>query len=272
MILSELARRGRGERILVVCPRHVLEQMQQELWSRFALAFMRLDSVGIARVRQTLPATQNPFTYYKRAIISIDTLKSDRYLAHLRKQQWDAVVIDESHNITNSATQNNRLARALAPNTDTLILASATPHNGRSESFAELIRLLEPTAVSPAGEVIESEVARLVVRRHRGSPQVAAVVGTEWAQRLPPINTLVPADSSENAIAAELGQTWLYADALPTGAHRLFGWMLAKAFLSSPAALRETIDQRLQAGRQRREPQRGFRTRGPDPIGRAGRR
>ena len=33
MILSELVRRGRGERILIVWPRHVLEQMQHEMWS-----------------------------------------------------------------------------------------------------------------------------------------------------------------------------------------------------------------------------------------------
>ncbi len=84
MILAELVRRGRGERILVVTPRHVLEQMQYELWTRFALPFVRLDSAGIQRVRQKLPATRNPFTYFKRAIISIDTLKTDRYLATCR--------------------------------------------------------------------------------------------------------------------------------------------------------------------------------------------
>jgi type I site-specific restriction endonuclease len=126
MILSELVRRGRGERILVVTPRHVLEQMQFELWTRFALPFVRLDSVGIQRIRQKLPANRNPFTFYKRVIVSIDTLKSDRYLAHLDKQQWDAVVIDESHNVTNSTSQNNRLAHLLAARTDALILASAT--------------------------------------------------------------------------------------------------------------------------------------------------
>lgn len=92
MILSELARRGRAERVLVVTPRHVLEQMQHELWCRFALPFVRLDSAGIQKVRQTLPATRNPFTYFKRAIISIDTLKSARYKAHLQKIRWDAVV------------------------------------------------------------------------------------------------------------------------------------------------------------------------------------
>ena len=74
MILSELVRRGRGERILIVCPRHVLEQMQHEMWTRFALPFVRLDSVGVQRVKQLLPATRNPFTYFKRVIISMDTL------------------------------------------------------------------------------------------------------------------------------------------------------------------------------------------------------
>ena len=119
MILSELVRRGRGERVLVVTPRHVLEQMQQELWTRFALPFVRLDSVGIQRIRQQIPGNRNPFAFYKRAIISIDTLKSDRYLSHLRKQHWDAVVIDESHNVT-GRSQNNRLARLLASRTDSL--------------------------------------------------------------------------------------------------------------------------------------------------------
>src|SRR3712207_1119834 len=69
--------------------------MQFELWTRFALPFVRLDSLGIQRIRQKLPANRNPFTFYKRVIISIDTLKSDRYLAHLQKQRWDAVVILE---------------------------------------------------------------------------------------------------------------------------------------------------------------------------------
>jgi len=249
MILSELVRRGRGERILVVTPRHVLEQMQHELWTRFALPFIRLDSVGIQRVRRRLPASRNPFSVYKRAIISIDTLKSDRYLAHLRKQRWDAVVIDESHNVTNSQTQNNRLASELAPRTDALILASATPHNGRKESFAELVRLLEPTAVTPDGELAQQEVERLVVRRHRHSPEVAGVVGADWAERLEPQNILVSPSSEEDAVAQELSDTWLYptsgrSPASGTGS-RLFGWTLAKAFLSSPAALVETVDNRM---------------------------
>ncbi|MGW4590166.1 helicase-related protein [Amycolatopsis thermoflava] len=249
MILSELVRRGRGERVLVVTPRHVLEQMQHELWCRFALPFVRLDSAGIQRVRQKLPATRNPFTYFKRAIISIDTLKSDRYVASLSKQRWDAVVIDESHNLSNSATLNNRLARILARNAEALILASATPHNGRADSFAELLRLLDPSAVPPDGRLDKDEVRRLVVRRHRHSPEVAQVVGADWAPRQEPENILVPATAEENAVARELADTWLWpgTGGSPYSGQNasLFPWTLAKAFLSSPAALRESIEGRL---------------------------
>ncbi len=248
MILSELVRRGRGERILVVTPRHVLEQMQFELWTRFSLPFVRLDSVGIQRIRQRLPASRNPFTFYKRVIISIDTLKSDLYHAHLQKQRWDAVVIDESHNVTNSASQNNRLARLLASRTDALVLASATPHNGRAESFAELVRMLDPSAVRADGSLVEEEVKRLIIRRHRHSPDVAGVVGGDWAERREPRNLLVPASPTENAVARELDQVWLHPNgASPySGTNKgLFPWTLAKAFLSSPVALRETITSRI---------------------------
>lgn len=247
MILSELVRRGRGERILIVTPKHVLEQMQMELWTRFALPFVRLDSTGIQRIRQVLPANRNPFTYYKRVIISIDTLKSDRYVASLRKHTWDAVVIDESHNVTNSTSQNNRLARLLAAKTDALILASATPHNGRAESFAELVRMLDPSAVKPDGELDLDEVAKLVIRRHRHHPDVAGEVGSDWAERQPPRNVTVPASPLEDEIARELEQVWLWpGSASPYSGKNasLFPWVLAKAYLSSPAALAESVRER----------------------------
>lgn len=249
MILSELIRRGRGERILIVCPRHVLEQMQNEMWSRFAIPFVRLDSVGVQRVKQKLPATRNPFTYFNRVIISMDTLKQERFASDLRKHRWDAVVIDESHNVTNPSTKNNRLAGVLAPNTDALILASATPHNGNRASFAELVRLLEPTAVTPDGELVTDEVKRLVVRRHRNSEEVARVVGSDWAERKPPQHLAVTASPAEDAVAQELADVWLHpkngASPYSGDKNTLFPWTLAKAYLSSPAALRESLGQRL---------------------------
>lgn len=244
MILSELIRRGRGERILVVTPKHIMEQFQQELWTRFAIPLVRLDSTGIQRVRQMLPASRNPFTYFPRVIVSMDTLKSPKYRAQLEKVRWDAVVIDEIHNATNVGTQNNELARTLAPTTEALLLASATPHNGDPESFKEILRLLDPTAVLPNGEIDKDAVSRLLIRRHRHSDEVASVVGEQWAERKEPKNIPVEASAEENAVAGELEQTWIHTNANPAK-DRLFPWTLVKAFLSSPAALGETIDNRL---------------------------
>ena len=246
MILSELVRRGRGDRILVVTPKHIMEQFQQEMWSRFAIPLVRLDSAGIQRVRRILPASRNPFTYFNRVIVSLDTLKSDKYRAQLEKVRWDVVVMDEIHNATNVGTLNNELAHTLAPTTEALLLASATPHNGDPDSFKEILRLLDPTAVMPNGEIDKEAVSRLLIRRHRHSEEVASVVGEQWAERKPPLNIPVVASAEENAVAGELEHTWIHpvSDQNPANA-QLLPWTLVKAFLSSPAALDETITNRL---------------------------
>ena len=248
ILLSELIRRGRGDRILVVAPRHILEQFQHEMWTRFAIPLVRLDSEGIQRVRQKIPATRNPFTYYRRVIISIDTLKNaGRYRHHLEGIRWDAVVIDESHNLMNPGTLNNQLARVLAPRTDALILTSATPHNGKPESFAQLVRMLDPTAIANPKQYERADIEHLFVRRHKTSPDVATEVGNAWADRHDPIPVRVTASPAEEAVIDELAETWLYprgGRAPNRGGDPLFPYTLLKAFLSSHHALAETIGNR----------------------------
>jgi superfamily II DNA or RNA helicase len=247
MILAELIRRGRGERILVVTPRHILEQFQHELWTRFAIPLVRLDSEGIQRVRQKIPTSRNPFAYYKRAIISIDTLKSvGRYRHHLEKQSWDAVVIDECHNLMNRGTLNNQLARVLSPQTDALILTSATPHSGDPESFAELISLLDPTAIADKKNYTGDDIKHLYVRRHKANAEVAAEVGSDWAERKAPMTLTIEASPEEEAVFDELDRAWLHPEGrAPTSSgDSLFPWTLFKAFLSSHEALAQTIENR----------------------------
>lgn len=249
ILLSELIRRGRGERILVVTPRAVLEQFQRELWTRFAIPLIRLDSSGIQKVRQTLPSSRNPFSYYKRVIVSIDTLKNPaRYKHHLKSQKWDAVVIDECHNLINRGTQNNELAKLLAAQTDALILASATPHNGKPESFAELVHLLDPTAIVDRSDYSAKDIEHLYVRRHRNSPDVKIDVAHKWKERHQPRVIEVVPTPAETEVLQELEMTWLHPEgtSVVTGQGRqLFPWTLFKAFLSSPKALRSSIARRL---------------------------
>ena len=246
LILAELIRRGRGDRILVVTPQQVLEQFQQELWTRFAIPLIRLDSVGIQRIQREIPAGRNPFTFYKRIIISIDTLKGDAYRHHLDNMQWDAVVIDESHNLIGESSLRNKLARRLAQHTDALLLASATPHNGDAESFAELISMLDPAAIADKRKYEAKDIEHLYIRRTKISPEVTNEIGGKWRERGPSEPIRCPATPREERVFDELTATWLGSHAPGvTSERRLFPYTLLKAFLSSHKALARTAENRL---------------------------
>ena len=248
LTLAELIRRGRGERILVVTPQHVLEQFQHELWTRFAIPLIRLDSVGIERIQREIPAGRNPFTYFKRVIVSIDTLKNtDQYKHHLEHIQWDAVVIDESHNLINRGSLRNQLARLLAPQTDALILASATPHNGNARSFAELISLLDPAAIRDPERYEAKDIEHLFIRRTKVSPEVREQMKGQWADRGPSESVHCAATEAEERIFEELSEAWLpqTEGSASVSESRLFPYTLLKSFLSSHAALAATVGARI---------------------------
>ncbi len=151
VLVSELIARGRGRRILVLALKSMLTQFQKEFWNRFTIPLTRLDSVGIQRVRRRIPTSHNPFHYYDKSIISIDTLKQDReYRTYLEQAYWDVIVIDEAHNVADRGTGSlrSRLARLLARRSDTLIMLTATPHDGKARSFASLVNMLDATAIT----------------------------------------------------------------------------------------------------------------------------
>lgn len=175
ILTTELIQRGRGTRILVVTLKSMLTQFQKEFWSRFSIPLVRLDSVGLQRVRNSIPSNHNPFNYYDRTIISIDTLKNNlEYRNYLENAWWDIIIIDECHNVAarggeDGMSRRARLARMLAGRSDTLILLSATPHDGSARSFASLMSLLDPTAISDPDDYTPEDFRQkgLVIRRFK---------------------------------------------------------------------------------------------------------
>ncbi len=250
ILVSELIERQRGKRILVLAVKAMLEQFQQEFWNRFSIPLTRLDSDGIARLQQQIPAGHNPFLYVDKAIISIDTLKqSSQYSAYLEQAYWDIIVIDEAHNVAERGTDSlrSKLARLLSRRSDALIMLSATPHDGKPESFASLIDMLDPTVIAdPSNYSAEDFKDKgLVIRRFKNDIRDQAK--TAFPER--DIQTIeVEASEVEKAAYAALENLkFTYIDSkrkTETGA-MLFKTNLEKALFSSPAACISTCENRI---------------------------
>lgn len=253
LITSELALRGRADRILVVTTRAMLTQFQKEFWTRFSIPLSRLDSAAIRRMRNRIPAHYNVFDQFDRSIVSIDTLKRDTQIRDaLKHSYWDLIIIDEAHNAAErksaagSNSQRAELAQLLSRRTDSLLLLTATPHDGSQESFASLIRMLDPTRVPDPTRLHRSDIEDLVIRRFRSSPEVVADIGRAVPKRqLFPRR--FPLSPQEEAAYQAIADLHLDLDEEQTRGRAidLFRTTIAKAIFSSPAACFETLSRRI---------------------------
>ena len=248
ILVSELIRRGKGRRILVVTTKSMLTQFQKEFWSRFTIPLVRLDSVGIQRIRSRIPTNHNPFHALDKAIVSVDTLKQDReYRTYIENAYWDVIVIDEAHNVARrgrgqSTSLRAKLAERLATRSDSLIMLSATPHDGRAESFASLMNMLDPTAIASESDYSKSEIRDLYVRRFKKD------VKDQLAKNFPERNAIaIAADASglEESALEILNDLKLPSINKKGKAGMLFKTTLLKAMLSSPMACLETVVKRI---------------------------
>ena len=246
ILVSELIARGRGRRILVLAVKSMLTQFQKEFWNRFTIPLTRLDSIGIQRVRSRIPTNYNPFYYYDKAIISIDTLKQDaEYRTYLEEARWDIIVIDEAHNVADRGTGSlrSRLAKLLARQSDTLIMLSATPHDGKARSFASLVNMLDATAITDLEHYTKDDFRPgLVIRRFK--KDVQEQVREAFSDREVFPRQCLASEAEEAAYDALLAVR--IAGHRPDGAGRdLFAVTLEKALFSSPAACIETLTDRI---------------------------
>lgn len=247
ILMSELIERGKGKRILVVTVKSMMTQFQKEMWNRFTIPLVRLDSSKIHSVRSKLPSNYNPFFYYDKTIISIDTLKNDlEYRTHLENAWWDIIVIDEAHNVAkrgDKSSQRSKLASLLATKSDTLILLTATPHDGKGQSVASLMNMLDPTAIADEKNYGPEDTKGYIIRRFKKDVQ-NQVAATFKERKV--VQEKSMATSQEEAVYAILADMQLQMDLdhkRRTGI--LFKTSLKKSLFSSPAACLKTVEGRI---------------------------
>ena len=247
ILMSELIIRGKGKRILVVTSKSMMTQFQKEMWNRFTIPLIRLDSHKIQKIRASLPSNYNPFFYYDKVIVSIDTIKRDvEYRTHLENAYWDIIVIDEAQGVAERGSrdsQRSRLANILKDRSDTMIMLSATPHDGRAKSFASLMNMLDPTAIANPEEYTKDEVKGLCIRRFK--KDVKDQMGSKYLERT--VN-LVSCEASpkEEDVFDIFAQMQLDMDtSKPKGTGQLFKTSLEKSLFSSPKACLKSVEERL---------------------------
>jgi len=175
LITKELLVRGKARRVLVLAPAHLLAQWQEALRRFFHLGFVVLSGSNLKRLARTLPPGANPWTMHDLVIASIDYAKQDGVRPQVLFQDWDLVLVDEAHMAARPPTEKGsqmerfRLVRELAKRVPHLLLATATPHNGYSESFYSLLEHLDLAGLGlfKNGTLDREAAKKHVVQRRR---------------------------------------------------------------------------------------------------------
>ena len=146
MLLSALVRKQAFRRILLVTPAGLVKQWQDELHGKFGFDDFMIygNDFEIHNLKH--------WKLYDHVIGSVDRFKSDMHLDKLLNSgYWDLVVFDEAHNLsriqagmTYKSTERYRLAAALRRKTDSVLLLTATPHQGKQDKFQSLLELIRP--------------------------------------------------------------------------------------------------------------------------------
>lgn len=147
LLLAALRQRGRAKRVLLITPAGLTGQWKDAMKGKFGIDDFRIYG-------RDFEINDDPreWKMYDAVIASMDRLKHESHRdLIMQADPWDLIVVDEAHRLTRQENGNKyhysqryQLLRILRRKTDSLVLLTATPHQGRDDSFRGLLELLHP--------------------------------------------------------------------------------------------------------------------------------
>ena len=184
MIIRELKSRGLVSRILVVCPTGLVTQWASEMQEKFHEKFQVILPSDYDTIRR-LTDNDDVYSQFDQVISPMDSIKpiekhagwseekvekyNEERIYSIINSGWDLIIIDEAHRVAGSSGEVARykLGNLLAQASPYLLLLSATPHNGKTEPFLRLIRLLDADAFPNAKSIVREQVAPFLIRTEK---------------------------------------------------------------------------------------------------------
>lgn len=184
MVIKELQARGLIQRVLVVCPTGLVTQWANEMEEKFHEKFHVILPSDFDTIKR-ITDTDDVYGQFDKVISPMDSIKplerragwdqekiekynQDRIYAIINSG-WDLIIIDEAHRVAGSSSEVARykLGYLLSQASPYLLLLSATPHNGSTDAFLRLVRLLDEMAFPNAKSIVKEQVAPFVIRTEK---------------------------------------------------------------------------------------------------------
>jgi len=184
LIIKELKTRGLVKRVLVVCPTGLVTQWSAEMKEKFHEKFQVILPSDYDAIRR-ITDNEDVYGQFDQVISPMDSIKPLEKHAGWTAEQveaynkeriysvidsgWDLIIIDEAHRVAGSSGEVARykLGYLLSQASPYLLLLTATPHNGKTDPFLRLVRLLDENAFPNAKSIVKEQVAPFLIRTEK---------------------------------------------------------------------------------------------------------